>query len=124
MENHKLVLPEQLNHYGYLMGGHLLKWVDEYAWIAASLDFPRANFVTIALDKVLFKKSVRQGTILKFLVDKTGQGRTSATYGVEVWANGKGVADSELIFTTRVTFVSIGADGEKVPLPELEDLRE
>ena len=57
MENHKLVLPEHLNHYGYLFGGYLLKWVDEYAWIAASLDYPDCNFVTVALDKVEFKKS-------------------------------------------------------------------
>jgi acyl-CoA hydrolase len=27
------VLPEHLNHYGYLFGGHLLKWVDASAWI-------------------------------------------------------------------------------------------
>ena len=35
MINHKLVLPQYLNHYGFLFGGHLLKWVDEYAYIAA-----------------------------------------------------------------------------------------
>ncbi len=120
MENHKLVLPEQLNHYGYLMGGYLLKWVDEYAWIAASLDFPRANFVTIALDKVLFKKSVKQGAILKFLVDKIGQGQTSVTYGVEVWDNCKADKASELIFTTQVTFVAIDERDEKTPLPARE----
>ncbi len=66
MENHKLVLPEYLNHFGFLFGGYLLKWVDEYAWIAASLDYPGSNFVTIAMDKVEFRKSVRKGTILKF----------------------------------------------------------
>jgi len=38
MESYKLVLPEHLNHYGYLFGGNMLKWVDEISWIAASRD--------------------------------------------------------------------------------------
>ena len=70
MENHKLVLPEHLNQYGFLFGGHLLQWVDESAWIAATLDYPGYNFVTIGMDKVEFKKSVRQGTILKLYADR------------------------------------------------------
>ena len=31
MENHKRVIPQHLNQYGYLFGGNLLQWVDEYA---------------------------------------------------------------------------------------------
>ncbi len=74
MENHKLVLPEHLNQFGYLFGGDLLKWVDEYAWIAASLDYPGCNFVTIGLDKVEFRRTVKKGTILKFIAEKTNEG--------------------------------------------------
>ena len=40
MENRRLVLPEHLNHFGFLFGGQLLRWVDGTAWIAASLDYP------------------------------------------------------------------------------------
>ncbi len=29
MDHHKLVLPEFLNHHGFLFGGYLLKWIDE-----------------------------------------------------------------------------------------------
>ena len=57
MENHKLVLPGHLNHYGYLFGGHLLQWVDECSWIAATLDYPGCQLVTIAMDRVEFRKS-------------------------------------------------------------------
>ena len=45
MENHRLVLPEHLNHYGFLFGGHLLKWVDEFAYIAATIEYPNFTFV-------------------------------------------------------------------------------
>ena len=33
INQYKLVLPEHLNHYGYLFGGNMLKWADEYSWI-------------------------------------------------------------------------------------------
>ncbi len=118
MENHKLVLPENLNQYGFLFGGDLLKWVDEYAWIAASLDYPDCNFVTVGLDSVKFRKNVREGTILKFIVDKTKTGNTSVKYLVTVF-RGRGERTKEdLIFSTSVTFVRIDEDGKKMPLPK------
>ncbi|MDA8165054.1 MAG: hypothetical protein M0017_08490 [Desulfobacteraceae bacterium] len=91
MENHKLVLPGHLNQYGFLFGGNLLKWVDEYAWIAASMEDPGCQFVTIAMDRVELRKSVRQGNA------EAGGG--------------------EPIFTTHVTFVRIGGQGRKLALP-------
>jgi len=64
METHRLVLPEDLNQFGYLFGGRLLAWIDEASWIAASLDFPEARFVTVAMNEVVFRHSVKKGTIL------------------------------------------------------------
>lgn len=117
MENHKLVLPTNLNQYGYLFGGDLLKWVDEYAWIAATLEYPHCNFVTRSMDKVEFRASVTQGTILKFIVERTRLGNTSVQYLVHVY-RGRGVAKKDLIFSTNVTFVRIDQKGRKVPLPK------
>jgi acyl-CoA hydrolase len=119
MENHKLILPEHLNHYGFLFGGHLLKWVDETAWIAASLDYPGCNFVTVAMDHVEFRESVKQGVILKFTVTKTRAGRTSVSYRVEVYRANSTAGEDGLIFITLVTFVRIDRDGNKLPLPSL-----
>ncbi|MBI5141354.1 MAG: acyl-CoA thioesterase [Nitrospirae bacterium] len=116
MENHKLVMPEHLNHFGYLFGGNLLKWVDEIAWIAASLEFPGRRFVTIALDKVEFRKSVREGSILRFEVNKTTQGRTSVQYQANVYRSELKKADEELIFSTHITFVCVDDNGNKTPL--------
>ena len=73
MENFKLVLRGDLNQHGYLYGGNLLKWIDEYAWIAATLDFPESKFVTVAFDDVTFKKSIKEGSILKFNINKLKQ---------------------------------------------------
>ena len=115
MENHRLVLPEHLNHYGFLFGGHLLKWVDEFAYIAATMEYPGNNFVTIGMDRVEFKKSVRQGTILKFMVEKTMEGTTSLQYLVHVYRSNN-LEENNFIFSTRVTFVRVDVQGNKIPL--------
>jgi len=113
MESFKLVLPEHLNHYGYLFGGYLLQWVDETAYIAASLDYPGSNFVTVAMDRVEFRKSIRQGAILRFEALRQRVGTSSVGYLVNVY---DGPAP-EPVFSTQITFVALGPDGHKTPVP-------
>lgn len=117
MENHKLVMPEHLNHYGYLFGGTLLKWVDEVSYIAASLDYPGCNFVTIGMDRVEFRKSVKTGTILKFDTRRHRVGTTSVQYEVNVSKGVVGEAAYESVFSTRITFVNIDDNDQKTALP-------
>ena len=116
MENYKLVLPGHLNHYGYLFGGNLLMWVDEVAWIAASLDYPGCNFVTVGMDEVVFKKSVRQGALLRFEVNCAKEGETSVQYAVAVYSHDISTGREESIFTTKITFVCLDDHGNKCGL--------
>jgi acyl-CoA hydrolase len=97
VETHHLVLPGDLNQFGSLFGGRLLAWVDEAAWIAASVEFPHCHFVTIAMDKVEFRRGVGDGT--------------SVTYEVSVI--GAKSSPEALIFQTKVTFVSVNEKGVK-----------
>ena len=113
MENHKLVMPEDLNHHGNLFGGKMLQWVDEYAWIAATLDYPHCHFVTIGMDKVEFKKGAKKGDILKFLIVKGVEGNTSVKYVVHVFD-----LNDEIVFCTTVTMVNVDENGSKRPLYE------
>lgn len=105
-----------LNQNGYLYGGNLLKWIDEYAWIAATLDFPNSSLVTIALDKVTFKKSIREGTILKFEISKIKTGNTSVQYKVDVFCLTNCQKNMDLVFTTNITFVNVDGRGNKKSL--------
>lgn len=118
MENFKLVLRGDLNQNGYLYGGNLLKWIDEYAWIAATLDYPGSSFVTVALDNVTFKKSVREGSILKFVIEKTREGNTSAEYFITVYCSNNCTSGMDPVFSTHVTFVNVDEQGTKKPLPK------
>lgn len=117
MQTYKLVMPGDLNHYGFLFGGNLLKWVDEIAWIAASLQFPGMQFVTVAIDDVQFKKSIRQGSILRFQSQLERSGNTSVQFQVEVFRNSVHETENqEVVFSTVVTMVRVDHEGQKVPL--------
>lgn len=111
METQRLVLPEDLNHLGFLFGGRLLAWVDEACWIAASLDYPHCQFVTIGMDRVEFRHSVREGTILTIRCEREEEGTTSVTYGVAVIDQRNPGAPP--VFTTRVSYVSVDDTGRK-----------
>ena len=117
MNQYKLVLPEHLNHYGYLFGGNMLKWIDEYSWIAATLEHPGCKFVTIGMDRVEFTQGVHEGAILRFDIRKTGAGRTSVTYSAAVYADNIETGEEEQVFSTHVTFVCLDDRGAKRPLP-------
>ena len=118
MQTYKLVLPEHLNHAGFLFGGNLLKWVDEAAYMAARLDYPACEFVTVAMNQVQFKQRVELGSILLFEVLRTRVGTTSVDYSVNVKKSSGPATGQTVIFSTTATFVHIDSAGQKQPLPK------
>jgi acyl-CoA hydrolase len=114
MNTYCFVRPEHLNHHGFLFGGQLLKWIDEYAWLAASMDFPGITLVTRAMDDIQFKKRVCNGAILRFDIRIHKQGKTSVTYIVHAFASDQSSRNEEVVFSTHITFVSIDDRGNKV----------
>ena len=118
METFTLVRPEHLNHYGFLFGGQLLKWVDEYAWLAAARDFPGRILLTRALDRSEFTTSVKSGSILRFSISRKSCGVTSVCYAVSVFNNDTLDRDRP-VFSTDVTFVCVDEKGAKQPLTDV-----
>lgn len=118
MESYKVVRPEHLNHFGYLFGGFLLMWVDEISWIAASRDYPGCSFVTVSMDKVEFRRGVRQGTVLRFAAAESDRGTTSVEYAVQVFADDLETGAEEPIFSTHIRFVCLDSLGVKTALPQ------
>lgn len=116
MDNFTLVRPEHLNHHGYLFGGVLLKWVDEFAWLVAARDFIDSSLVTVGMDAIAFHKRVKSGSILRFCIVPLHLGTTSVRYGVDIYADAPGVSSEEHVFSTTITFVNLGGDGFKKPL--------
>jgi len=117
MDNFTIVRNEHLNHHGYLFGGTMLRWVDEFTWLVASRDFPGCTLVTVAMDDIQFKQRVLNGSILRFNIEPLHLGTTSVQYSVAVYADAPGGCEETRVFSTRVTFVGVDAQGEKKPLP-------
>lgn len=113
MDYYKLVLPEHLNHYGKLFGGNLLKWIDEFAYISANLEFPGNQFVTIALDDVEFRQGVSNGEILKFIIICDRLGISSVKYNVKVFGTRQHSQPDVILFETNITYVNIDDEGNK-----------
>lgn len=119
MDNFTIVRPEHLNHHGYLFGGTMLRWVDEFSWLVASRDFPGCTLVTVAMNDIQFRQRVHNGSILRFHIMPRHLGTTSVRYGVDVYADAPG-ANAELgVFATEVTFVGVDLLGNKQALPRV-----
>lgn len=116
MDFYKLVLPQYLNHHGSLFGGHMLQWIDEFAYIAANLEFPDRQFVTVALDHVEFRHRIYNGQILKFDIQRDRLGTTSIRYNVKVYGERLDGDRERVLFETRIVFVNVDDDGNKAPI--------
>ncbi len=123
MDTFNLVLSEHLNHHGYLFGGYMLKWVDEYVWLTASRDFPGNTLVTRAMDRIEFHTRVKNGAILRFHILPERQGTSSICYRVDVFADEPGAEEEKRVFTNRVTLVCVDESGRKRNLPQKKALK-
>lgn len=116
MDNYKLVMPQDMNPYGFLFGGKLLLWIDEVGWMAVSRDYPGMHFVTVGMSEVTFKKSVHPQSVLRFDSRRKHQGRTSVTYHIDVYRRHMEAQEEEAVFHTDITFVRVDREGRKMAI--------
>ncbi|MGN0855660.1 MAG: acyl-CoA thioesterase [Kiritimatiellia bacterium] len=116
MTTYRLVMPGDLNHYGFLFGGKMLMWIDEVAWIAVSNDYPGCRFVTVGMSEVTFRKSVHPRAVLRFASERKRIGTTSVTYHVDVYRRDIEATGEEHVFHTDITFVRVDEAGTKIPV--------
>ena len=114
MTSYKLVMPEDMNPYGFLFGGKMLMWIDEEASIAVMQDYPGLAFVTVGMSESVFRKSVSPRSLLRFDSTRKRIGTTSVTYHVDVYSRPTiGGSEEEHVFHTDITFVHVDKDGHK-----------
>lgn len=106
-----VIRPEFLNHAGNLFGGYMMKWADEMAYSAASLEFPGGNFVTKLFGQFDFTSPVHQGDIIKVYSEVESVGNTSCK--IKIWA--VNARAHHQVFSTFAVMVNI-QDGHKAPI--------
>src|SRR5262245_29726485 len=106
------MMPRDTNRHGTIFGGVLLANIDLAGAIAAQRELqlrggnPKAAFVTVALNKVEFKKPVMVGDVVRFETSIVRIGRTSITVRIDVHA-ARGTED---IHFTEAEAAFVGVD--------------
>lgn len=113
MKHYKLVHPQFMNEQGVLFGGYLLKWIDEFSYVTASLEFPNNRFVTVSLDNVVFKEPIVLGSILCFDINQVKVGNTSLHYHIKVYDDRDSSRRGVILFETTIVFVNTDKEGVK-----------
>jgi acyl-CoA thioesterase YciA len=111
-----VMMPSQANPYGTIFGGVILSHIDMAGSIAARREILRrggaeAAFVTVALNRVEFKKPVLVGDIVRFVATVARIGRTSITMHVNVEAE----RGKDVIHVTESEVVYVGVDPKLLP---------
>ncbi len=112
----QLVLPNDTNQLGNLLGGTLMHWIDITAAICAQRHTGRVC-VTASVDELSFHHAIKLGEIVTLQASVNRAFRTSMEIGVTVTAHGKDGSPSRRTNTAYLTFVAIDEQGRPVPVP-------
>jgi acyl-CoA thioesterase YciA len=119
-----VMMPRDTNPSGTIFGGVLLSYIDQAGAIGARREVVLSRgkppvLVTVALNRVEFKKPVLVGDVVRFLTRPVRMGRTSITMQVLVEVDRNG----EVLQVTEAEVVYVGIDPsspERKPRPLLE----
>jgi len=116
----QIVLPNDTNALGNLMGGVLMKWMDIAAGIAAGRH-SNAICVTVSVDNVTFKHPILLGEIVTIEARVTRAFRTSMEIYIDVFSEDPRVKERKKTNVAFFTFVALdGKKGKPMSVPELK----
>jgi acyl-CoA thioesterase YciA len=118
-----VMMPRDVNPHGTIFGGVLLSYIDQAAAIGARREVIRAGgpppfLVTVAMNRIEFRKPVLVGDVVRFLTRSVRIGRTSITMHVTVEVD----RAEEVLRVTEAEVVYVGVDPstpERRPRPLL-----
>lgn len=118
VEMSELVLPNDTNLLGNLLGGRLLHWIDIAGAMAASRHSGKV-VATVAMDSVDFRHPIKKGEMVILKSKLTWVGRTSMEVTVKVYT--ENFKDGSTVMTNQayLTFVALDDAGKPVSVPRL-----
>lgn len=109
------LLPRDTNKYGTIFGGVVLTHIDLAGAVQARKTCGPHNFVTVAMDKVVFHQPVFVGDVVSFFAETVDIGRTSIRIKIEVEATR--AENQERVRVTEAEVVFVAVDGNWKPIP-------
>ncbi len=114
----KVMSPLDANHYGYVHGGSIMRYVDEAAFISASRHSGR-NTVTASIDQMGFHNPVHLGDLLILKSAVNYVGKTSMEVGVRIETENPVTGETKYVGSAYVTMVALDDLGKPVRIPPL-----
>jgi len=114
----ELVLPNDANQIGNLLGGRLLHYID-IAGALAAMRHSGGLVATKIIDPVTFRSPIKVGEIVELTSYVTWTGTTSIETAVEVYAESTLTGGRRFISKAYLVFVAIDLDGVKRAVPAL-----
>lgn len=111
----RVMVPQDTNAMGTIFGGAILSEIDLAAAIACHRYHPGV-VVTVAMDKVEFKRPIFVGDIMTLFTDVVRVGRTSITVKVTVWAERR-MNTGEIVPVTEALVTMVAVDERFQPVP-------
>jgi len=112
----EMVLPNDTNTLGNLMGGRLLYYMDIAAAIAAQKHSNRI-VVTASVDNVSFAEAVKLGNIVTLKAQVTRSFSSSMEVYIEVWAEDIPAGVRVSTNSAFYTFVAVDQTGRPIEVP-------
>ena len=114
----QVVLPNDANPLGFILGGTVMHLVD-IAGAIASHRHARTPMVTAAVDGLQFLHPIKVGDLIILNARVTATFTTSLEVEVEVFSEGTLTGERRRTSVAYLTFAAIGEDGASVPVPPL-----
>lgn len=114
----ELVLPNDTNTLGNLMGGKLMHWMDIAAAIAAQRHC-NCPVVTASVDNVSFSNPIKLGNVLTIESKVTRAFNTSMEIYLKVWGEDLAAQYKYLTNEAYATFVALDPNGKPRKVPDL-----
>ena len=112
------LLPRDTNRHGTIFGGVILSQIDLAGAVEARERCGNHNFVTVAMDKVVFHAPVYVGDVVGFYTETVRVGRTSVTINVDVEATRADNGETVKVTEAQIVFVAVDEKRRPVPLEE------
>ncbi|MEZ4651268.1 MAG: acyl-CoA thioesterase [Candidatus Eisenbacteria bacterium] len=119
VEMTELMLPNDANTLGNVLGGKVLHLVDIAAALAAHRHC-RRQVVTASMDRVDFHHPVKIGQVMTLRASVNFVSRTSMEVGVKVLAENLMTGETRHTASAYATFVALDDLGHPTPVPPLE----
>lgn len=114
----ELILPNDTNTLGNLLGGRLMHFIDLTGAMAA-YRHSRTWVVTAAMDHIDFIRPVHLGDLLMLRSSVNRVFNCSMEVGVKAWAENTQTGIVTHVASAYLVFVAIDKDGHPVKLPQL-----